>query len=58
MAQVQSSCEGENTSVFGIHGACKEIKEKELETGNGACDRHYLTLCVLTGGEEPESLSS
>lgn len=50
MAQVHSQSEGENTRVFGIHDACNKRKEKELR--NGACDRHYLTLCVLRGGEE------
>lgn len=37
--------------MFGIHGACNKIKEKKLQIR--ACDRHYLTLRVLRGGEEP-----
>lgn len=36
--------------MFGIHDACNKIKEKKLR--NRACDRHYLTLGVLRGGEE------
>lgn len=36
--------------MFGIHGACNKIKEKKLH--DRARDRHYLTLCVLRGGQE------